>query len=210
VAQLEGALAERIALVDAVNGLLDNGAVLAGQAVVSLGGVDLVYLGLNLVVSSVETMRRAMEEDGGSRDAMTPRSPVRPRHGDMLAAHLARPGARPSARVKPGEILGAPSTVGDPASGRPARRVAPVVIPEGERPESSLARLVLTLVELLRQVLEHQALRRMEGTGLSDAQIEQMGLALMQLEEKLAEIRDQFGLTDADLNVDLGPLGQLL
>jgi len=89
--------------------------------------------------------------------------------------------------------------------------IGPATVPDsGERPETGLARLVLTLVELLRRVLEHQALRRMEGTGLSDAEVEQMGLALMELETKLVEIRDQFGLTEADLDVDLGPLGRLL
>jgi hypothetical protein len=76
--------------------------------------------------------------------------------------------------------------------------------------ESGLARLVLTVVELLRRALEHQAVRRMEGGGLSDEQVERLGLALMRLESRMEEIKDVFGVTDADLNVDLGPLGRLL
>ena len=76
--------------------------------------------------------------------------------------------------------------------------------------EAGLARLVLTLVEFLRQVLEHQAVRRMEGGGLSDQEIENVGLALMRLEERLDEIRKVFGLEGEDLNIDLGPLGRLL
>jgi hypothetical protein len=76
--------------------------------------------------------------------------------------------------------------------------------------EAGLARLVLTLVEFLRQVLEHQAVRRMEGGGLSDEEIENVGLALMRLEERLAEIKVVFGLEGEDLNIDLGPLGRLL
>jgi hypothetical protein len=76
--------------------------------------------------------------------------------------------------------------------------------------EAGLARLVLTLVEFLRQVLEHQAVRRMEGGSLSDAEIEQVGLALMRLQERLDEIRSVFGLEADDLNIDLGPLGRLL
>jgi hypothetical protein len=76
--------------------------------------------------------------------------------------------------------------------------------------EAGLARLVLTLVEFLRQVLEHQAVRRMEGGTLSDEEIERVGLALMRLQERLDEIRVVFGLRDEDLNIDLGPLGRLL
>jgi hypothetical protein len=73
-----------------------------------------------------------------------------------------------------------------------------------------LARLVLTLIELLRQVVEHQAVRRMDDPDLSEAQVERMGLALLRLEEKMAEIREVFDLAPEDLNIDLGPLGKLL
>ncbi|MBR9988915.1 MAG: gas vesicle protein K [Gemmatimonadetes bacterium] len=76
--------------------------------------------------------------------------------------------------------------------------------------EAGLARLVLTLIELLRQVLEHQAVRRMEGGSLSDEEIENVGLALMRLEERLGDIKTVFGLEGEDLNIDLGPLGRLL
>jgi uncharacterized protein Yka (UPF0111/DUF47 family) len=76
--------------------------------------------------------------------------------------------------------------------------------------DAGVAKLVLTLVEFLRQVLEHQAVRRMEGGSLSDAEIEQVGLALMRLEERLDEIRSVFGIDSTDLNIDLGPLGRLL
>ena len=76
--------------------------------------------------------------------------------------------------------------------------------------EAGLARLVLTLVEFLRQVLEHQAVRRMEGGSLSEEEIEQIGLTLMRLQERLEEIKAVFGLEGEDLNIDLGPLGRLL
>lgn len=76
--------------------------------------------------------------------------------------------------------------------------------------EQGVAKLVLTLVEFIRQVLEHQAIRRMEGESLSDEELERLGLALMRLEERLTEIREVFGLAEEDLNVDLGPLGRLL
>lgn len=79
-----------------------------------------------------------------------------------------------------------------------------------ENIEQGLAKLVLSLIELLRQLLERQAIRRMEGGSVSEAQIESMGEALMKLEAKIHELATHFGLTPADLNLDLGPLGNLL
>ena len=79
-----------------------------------------------------------------------------------------------------------------------------------EKIEQGLAKLVLGLIELLRQVLERQAIRRMEGGTLSEHQVEEMGLALMKLEEKIKELAQQFNLKPEDLNLSLGPLGNLL
>ena len=79
-----------------------------------------------------------------------------------------------------------------------------------ERVEKGLAQLVLTLVEFIRQLLERQAVRRMEGGSLSDEEVERVGLALMKLEEKVHQLAEQFGLEPSDLNINLGPLGDLL
>ncbi|HET7273964.1 MAG TPA: gas vesicle protein K [Longimicrobiaceae bacterium] len=79
-----------------------------------------------------------------------------------------------------------------------------------ENVQQDLGRLVLTLVELLRRVVEHQAIQRMEDADLSEEQVERMGTALWRLEEKLEEIKEVFGLAGEDLNIDLGPLGKLL
>ena len=76
--------------------------------------------------------------------------------------------------------------------------------------ERGLVQLVLTLVELLRQLMEKQAVRRVEAGGLTDEEVERLGTTLMLLEEKMDELRDHFGLTPEDLNIDLGPLGRLL
>jgi len=76
--------------------------------------------------------------------------------------------------------------------------------------EQGLAQLVLTLIEFLRQVLERQAVRRMEGGSLTDEEVERVGLALMKLEEKVHELAENFGLRPSDLNINLGPLGDLL
>ena len=82
------------------------------------------------------------------------------------------------------------------------------VDPEGV--EKGLVQLVLTLVELLRQLMERQAIRRVDAGGLTDEEIERLGRTLMLLEEKMEELREHFGLTPEDLNIDLGPLGRLL
>lgn len=73
-----------------------------------------------------------------------------------------------------------------------------------------LSKLVLTLVELLRRVVEHQAVQRMDDPDLTDEQVERMGTALWRLEEKMQEIKAVFGLADEELNIDLGPLGRVL
>ena len=73
-----------------------------------------------------------------------------------------------------------------------------------------LARLVLTVMELLRRVVEHQAVRRMEDPDLSDEQVEKMGTALWLLEQKMDEMKSVLGLAGEDLNIDLGPLGKVL
>ena len=81
---------------------------------------------------------------------------------------------------------------------------------EPEKAEQGLAQLVLTVVELLRQIVERHAMRRVEGGTLTDEQVENLGIALMNLEEKMEELKEVFGLDAEDLNIDLGPLGSLL
>jgi hypothetical protein len=72
--------------------------------------------------------------------------------------------------------------------------------------ENGLAKLVLSIVELVRRLLEKQALRRMDAGNLTDEEIERLGNALMKLEEKMAELKSTFGLSDEQLNMKLGPL----
>jgi hypothetical protein len=72
--------------------------------------------------------------------------------------------------------------------------------------ENGLARLVLSIVELVRRLLEKQALRRMDSGNLTEEEIERLGNALMKLEEKMAELKSTFGLSDEQLNMTLGPL----
>ncbi len=75
--------------------------------------------------------------------------------------------------------------------------------------ENGLARLVMSIIELVRRLLEKQALRRMDGGNLSEEEIERLGAALMKLEEKMDELKGVFGLSDDDLNLSLGPIKTL-
>jgi hypothetical protein len=77
---------------------------------------------------------------------------------------------------------------------------------DAEAVENGLANLVLSIVELVRKLLERQALRRMDSGNLTDEEIERLGNALMKLEEKMAELKHTFGVTDKDLNLNLGPI----
>jgi hypothetical protein len=90
------------------------------------------------------------------------------------------------------------------ASGKPKLDI------DGERVRNGLAQLVLTLVKLLHELLERQAIRRMDSGSLSEEEVEQLGLTLMQQAEELDRLRDVFDLKEDDLNMNLGPLGRLL
>ncbi|MGZ4428337.1 MAG: gas vesicle protein K [Nocardioidaceae bacterium] len=81
---------------------------------------------------------------------------------------------------------------------------------DAESVERDLFKLVLTIIELVRQLMEKQALRRVDQGDLTDEQVEGLGLGLMHLEQAMDELKDRYDLTTADLNIDLGPLGTLL
>jgi len=91
----------------------------------------------------------------------------------------------------------------EPRTANPAKiNVDPEEVGQG------LVKLVLALVELLRQLLERQAIRRIEGGTLTDEEIDRLGTTLMKLEEKIRELQEHFQIDD--LNIDLGPLGHLI
>lgn len=126
-------------------------------------------------------------------DDLPPRGPVPPDlrgMGDAMAEAL--------------RLLPAPAATADAAG--PARRVRTGPDSAGE----DLVKLVLTVVELLRQLIERQALRRVESGGLSEEQEEELGATLMALHDRMTELCAQHGYRLADLNLDLGPLGPLL
>jgi hypothetical protein len=171
-------------LVDALDRTLGSGVVVAGDLTLSLADVDLVHVSLRALLASVATL----EQDG--RLFPPSREPGR----------TSRPGAGPPR--PPGNVTSfAPS---ERATATHAR--SPEVVDRGERVEHGLIRLVLTVVELLRKLLERQSLRRVEAGSLDEDQIERLGRALDQLQRQMEELKHRFDLTDDDLELRLGPL----
>lgn len=190
------------ALVDAVDHLLNRGAVVLGDVRLSLADVDLICLKLNVVLSSVETL-----EDAASRKPVSASTDGSVEPGGTQGRRAATFPATESAPQRASEPVAGPvrSGLSSEPAGAPLRP-PPVAT---ERPDRGLAQLVLTLVDLIRELMERQALRRMEKGNLTEEQIERMGLSLMELEAKVAEVCDLFGLNREDLNLELGPLGRL-
>src|SRR5437763_17000560 len=112
----------------------------------------------------------------------------------------------------PGKVLAATGRLDDFLGEleRLDRRLPARVNADPHTVERGLARLVLALVELLRQLMERQAVRRMEGGSLTDDEVERLGQTFLLLRRRLGDLREAFGLTEADLNLDLGPLGKLV
>lgn len=204
---------DRLDLGDLLNHVLDKGVVLHGDVLLSVADVDLVRLNLGLLLAAVETAvqktpKRAQgtlatafgPPDFSRRDRLD--SDSESQAGRDLAAELSgRPA--PVSEKRPSPLTG-DVELNEVATSLPERINA-----DPEKIENGLARLVLTLIEVLRKVLEHQAVRRMEGGSLSEEEIEKLGLALLRLNDRMQDMKGIFGLEDDDLKIDLGPLGRL-
>lgn len=198
---------EPLDLGDLLNTVLDRGAVVHGEVTIAVADVDLIRLNIGLLLQAIATAEERMalsdrKERGSLSGAMgtIPHKNPFVQDAPVLAKQAVQAGAIGSADGAP-RVTRDLNTV---AQGLPERINADV-----SGPESGLARLVLTLIEVLRKVLEHQAVRRMEGGRLSEAEVERLGLALERLGERMSELSRVFGLTEKDLQIDLGPLGRL-
>ena len=189
----------RIELAEVLNHVLDKGVVLRGEVMLAVADIDLIKLDLGLLLTAVES---AMRSPRGTR----PRQPelVAPR--DESASVLSSGSTMESQVV---EALPVPKDAPITPLEEVAEALPPRLNTDPDKVENGLAKLVLTLIEVLRKVLEHQAVRRMEGGHLSDAEIEKLGVALLRLNDRMQEMKGIFGLTDEDLQIDLGPLGKL-
>ena len=171
---------------------------LKGEVMLAVADIDLVKLDLGLLLTAVES---ALQR--GSR------------HASLTSLRRdASLGAAASGELKPirrevTEALPLTSETSEAALESVAESLPPRVNADTETVENGLARLVLTLIEVLRKVLEHQAIRRMEGGHLTAEEVERLGMALLRLNDRMQEMKGVFGLKDKDLQIDLGPLGKL-
>ena len=189
---------ERLELSEVLNHILDKGVVLRGEVMLAVADIDLVRLDLGLLLSAVEVALRHGMPGGWLPDGSAhrpPRQAIGPSGSTMESQVVESLDAPKGAAMAPLEAF---------AEGLPPR-----LNTDPDKVENGLAKLVLTLIEVLRKVLEHQAVRRMEGGHLSDAEVERLGVALLRLNDRMQDMKGIFGLTDEDLQIDLGPLGRL-
>lgn len=209
---------QRATLLDLLDRVLGKGVVAYGDIVLSIADLDLVYLNLRAVLSSIGTL----EETANGRAPLLP-----PSYGSALEP--AEEGERRETR----KFLEGVETLRDTASQLLPPDPTPAS-PEGSKAEAGglasssqshkggklkldpqktaqgLAKLAMTLINLLRKLMERQAIRRMEAGTVSPEQLERAGQAFQQLDDQIKELCKQFGLKEEDLNLDLGPLGKLV
>jgi hypothetical protein len=181
---------ESQSLLDVVNSVIDKGLALDAEIVLGLADIDLVYLRVGALLAAA----------------------------DRVLPNTSR--GRRRTRVRDRPTLAAPSRL-VPLASRAAQPEPPAVLRSSESAYApppatttddssrSVIRLVLTLVEFVRQLLERQAVRRVREQTLTPNEIERLGTALMRLESTVQELAERHGLDPADLNLDLGPLGRL-
>jgi hypothetical protein len=172
---------EHVGLVDALDKVLEKGAIINGDLVLRIADVDLVYLGLRLILTSVSRAEELSGRNFGNPDR------------ELTSEDIAY------IEKLQNEIKRAEANI-------------PTLIDMGhpQKAEQGLARLVLTLVELIRKLMEKEAFRRVKRGTLSAVEIQKLGLSLKAVKRKLQELQAIFDLKDEDLDLDLGPLGNLM
>ncbi len=195
------ARSQSISLCDALDRVLDTGVVVLGEVTISVAEIDLIYLGLQLVVTSIEN----------GRDHATDRLQNRggPSGSDARYVRTARPQA-PHAEAQKALTVRPPLSAATAAERSPPPTGSAFDRTPGQNAGQGLGKLVLTVMKLLHDLLERQALRRMERGALDAAQIERLGVTLMRQAQEIEKLRKELGLQDEELNLDLGPLGKLL
>jgi hypothetical protein len=170
-----------VTLVDALDKVLEKGAVINGDIVISVADVDLVFLGLRLILTSV-----SKAEEISGKNLGNPDNGLTPEDIDYIGK-LQKEIRRAEENIPKLIDLGSP-----------------------KKTEQGLAKLILTLVELIRRLMEKEAYRRVKRGGLSSTEIQKLGLSLKAVKKKIEEIQMIFGIADEELNLDLGPLGNLM
>lgn len=170
-----------VTLVDALDKVIEKGAVVNGEIVISIANVDLVFVGLRLILTSIS---KAEELSGNSYSC----SPEIPTPEELEYINKLQKEIRKS-----------------------EKNISQILDPDNPKEtEKGIAKLILTLVELIRRLMEKEAFRRVKKGRLSSVEIQKLGLSLKAIEKKIKEVQFIFGLEDEELNLDLGPLGNLM
>jgi len=256
---------QRFTLLELLDRLLDKGVMVKGEILLTVADIDLVYLNLGLILSSVKSVEKAYGSGNGHHGFKDDRAG---RGGNGVATSLARQTSIQEERVDATHEIEEPDSVealldelqprgvdepgprrahaaiSDEPQRSPRREAVSLSAEESiaeaedtgvsakplsaaidyglgqlfqpkanidpENVEKGLARLVLTLVELLRKLMEKQAVRRIDDKQLNAEEVERMGNAFFLLDKKMEQLKKTFDLKDGDLNLDLGPLGDLM
>ncbi len=172
---------ERVTLVEALDKVLEKGAVINGEVIIRVADVDLVFLGLRLILTSI-----SKAEELSGKSFINPDRELTPKDIEYIEK-LQKEIKRAEENIPKLIDLGSP-----------------------RKTEQGLAQLILTLVELIRKLMEKEAFRRVKRGTLSSAEIQKLGLSLKAVKKKIKEIQAIFGIEDEELNLDLGPLGNLM
>jgi len=170
---------ENATLADVLDVVIDKGAVVHGDLVVRLADMDLLFVGLRIILTSISRQEKIQ----GTRVGEVNKAEI----GDE--AFL----VKLEKQIKKAEVHINQMINAD----------------KPQEAESGLAQLVLTLIKLIVDLVEREARRRVEGGHLTQMEIQKLGMNLQALETKIEELRLIFGLKEEDLNLDLGPLGEL-
>jgi hypothetical protein len=187
-----------VSLCETLDRLLSTGVVLLGGATISVAEVDLIYVGVQLVVTSIHTAPEAPNSNRDGRHNGVAQNFVEDDFPSRSAVQLPSSGWTETSAVNTNRVQ--PALAAPPPGGQTSNT----------KELNGLAKLVLTVMKLLHELLERQGIRRIESGSLSLTEIERMGLTLMQQSEALERLRKEFGFQSSDLNLDLGPLGKLL
>jgi len=172
---------ERVSLIDALDKVLEKGAVINGEVAIRVADIDMIYLGLRIIATSISKA----EQISGKNFSDKNREPTKEEMDYILKLEQ--------------EIKRAEASIPKFIDAKTPQKA-----------EQGLAKLVLTIVELLRRLLEKEAMRRIHKGSLSDAETQKLGLTFKALENKTKELKAVFGIEDEELNLDLGPLGNLM
>ncbi len=243
---------QRFTLLELLDRLLDKGVMVKGEILLTVADIDLVYLNLGLILSSVKSVEKAYGrgadkgvqsnrdesgDNGGNGAQQTSvqeelfveaiREVERSYAAEEIQLVQADEPDEPQPVLRRAQGAVASFSVEDSAdevedTGLSAKPLSaaidyglgqifqPKANIDPENVEKGLARLVLTLVELLRKLMEKQAVRRIDDKQLNAEEVERMGNAFFLLDKKMEQLKKTFDLKDGDLNLDLGPLGDLM